>query len=153
MKKFNLKLNPEKCEFRRDKVTYVGHELSKAGVRPDPEKIRAVQEMKPPGNVKELMTFFLDFSNIWKNQIARNGLPKFLLTTDHSSAAKSSETLARHVTSSPHFPQANGQVERTIRTVKNLLRIKPKTHTKLCLIIAILPVILRKLACHLHRCS
>ena len=48
VKKFNLKLNPEKCEFRRDKVTYVGHELSKAGVRPDPEKIRAIQEMKPP---------------------------------------------------------------------------------------------------------
>ena len=59
MKKFNLKLNPEKFEFRSDKVTYmyVGHKLSKAGVRPDPEKIRAVQEMKPPGNVKALMIF------------------------------------------------------------------------------------------------
>ena len=33
------------------------HILSKAGVRPDPEKIRAVQEIKPLENVKELMTF------------------------------------------------------------------------------------------------
>lgn len=55
-----------------------------------------------------------------------------------------------HVTSSPHFPQANGQAERTVRKSRTCC-VKPKTHTKLCLIIAIL--ILRKLACHLHRCS
>jgi hypothetical protein len=57
VQKNNLKLNREMCEFRKDRVKYVGHELSSAGVKPDMEKVRAVQQMKPPNNKKELMTF------------------------------------------------------------------------------------------------
>jgi len=53
----NMKLSADKCEFKKDSVTYVGHVLSDKGVQPDKEKVRAVQEMCPPTNTKELMTF------------------------------------------------------------------------------------------------
>ncbi|KAL9953715.1 hypothetical protein ACROYT_G041171 [Oculina patagonica] len=53
----NLKLNPEKCHIRQEAVPYIGHVLTKDGLIADPEKIRAVQEMRQPQNAKELRTF------------------------------------------------------------------------------------------------
>ena len=44
----NLKFNAKKCKIKQEEVPYVGHVLSKDGLKPDPEKIRAVKEMKPP---------------------------------------------------------------------------------------------------------
>ena len=42
------------AKIKQAEVPYVGHILSKDGFKPDSEKIRAVKEMKPPENVKEL---------------------------------------------------------------------------------------------------
>jgi len=53
----NLKFNSKKCRIRQEEVPYVGHVLSKEGLKPDPEKIRAVQEMQPPENNNELKSF------------------------------------------------------------------------------------------------
>ena len=53
----NLKFNAKKCRIRQEEVPYVGHVLSKEGLKPDPEKIRAVQQMQPPQNTKELKSF------------------------------------------------------------------------------------------------
>ena len=53
----NLKFNAKKCKIKETEVPYVGHVLSKDGLKPDPGKIRAVKEMKPPENAKELKTF------------------------------------------------------------------------------------------------
>ena len=57
VKEVNLKLNPKKCQIRKEEIPYVGHLLTKDGLKPDPEKIRAVQEMTQPSNTKELKTF------------------------------------------------------------------------------------------------
>ena len=54
---YNLKLNKKKCQLRQDEVAYVGHVITKQGLKPDPEKIRAISKMKPPENLKELRTF------------------------------------------------------------------------------------------------
>ena len=51
-----MKLNRGKCEFRRNTISYVGHVLTGQGVKPDSEKVRAVKEMPPPPNIKELQT-------------------------------------------------------------------------------------------------
>ena len=40
----NLKLQPDKCEFLRKEVTYLGHKLTALGLRPDPEKVSAVKK-------------------------------------------------------------------------------------------------------------
>ncbi|XP_056016955.1 uncharacterized protein K02A2.6-like [Ostrea edulis] len=56
-REYNLKLSADKCEFRKQEITHVGHVLSSEGLKADPEKIRAVTEMIPPSNRKELRKF------------------------------------------------------------------------------------------------
>ena len=53
----NLKLNLDKCHIRKAEVSHIGHCITKEGLKPDPEKIRAVQEMQRPQNLKKLRTF------------------------------------------------------------------------------------------------
>lgn len=55
--KYNHKLSAEKCEFRKSELTYVGHRLTAKVVKPDPEKVRAVNNMLKPTCLKELQTF------------------------------------------------------------------------------------------------
>lgn len=55
--KNNLKLNKEKCLIRKTEVPYVGHLLTKDGVKPDPEKVKTVECMVTPKHKNELMTF------------------------------------------------------------------------------------------------
>ncbi len=57
-----MKLSKEKCVLRSNEVTYIGHLLTANGVKPDPEKVRAVNAMKTPETVAELQTF-LGFIN------------------------------------------------------------------------------------------
>ena len=42
-----LKFNPKKVKVRVPEVSYVGHLFSAEGLKPDPEKIRAINEMLP----------------------------------------------------------------------------------------------------------
>jgi len=43
LRTYKLKLQPEKCEFLRKEVSYLGHQITEAGVRPDPQKVAAIQ--------------------------------------------------------------------------------------------------------------
>ena len=47
-RKVGLKFNPKKVRLRVPKVSYVGHLYSTEGLKTDPEKIRAINEMPPP---------------------------------------------------------------------------------------------------------
>lgn len=49
-----LKLNREKCLLRQQQLHFLGHLIDRSGVRPDPEKVRAIRELSPPHNVQEL---------------------------------------------------------------------------------------------------
>lgn len=49
-----LKLNKLKCQFGVSELTYLGDKLSAAGVQPDPEKVKAVEDMPAPTNRTEL---------------------------------------------------------------------------------------------------
>ncbi|KAL0867440.1 hypothetical protein ABMA27_008227 [Loxostege sticticalis] len=54
----NLKLQPDKCEFLRKEVSYLGHVITDDGVKPNPEKTKAVQNFpqpKCPKDIKSLM--------------------------------------------------------------------------------------------------
>ena len=47
-----VKLNKEKFKLRMSEVPYVGHLLTKDGLKPDPSKIEAIQKMSRPSDVK-----------------------------------------------------------------------------------------------------
>ena len=47
-RELGLKFNPKKVKLRLPEVSYVGHLFSSEGLKPDPEKIRAINEMPPP---------------------------------------------------------------------------------------------------------
>ena len=50
-------LNKDKCEFAKTKILFLGHVIDHNGIRADPEKTAAIQEMIRPGNVTELRRF------------------------------------------------------------------------------------------------
>lgn len=56
-KERNVKLNPTKCHFRQNQVSYIGHVLTADGVKPDPKKVQAINEMESPTDKKGLQQF------------------------------------------------------------------------------------------------
>ncbi len=54
--KLGLRLNDSKCVYRKSEVCYFGHIISGEGIKPNPDKVRAIAELEPPKNVSELRT-------------------------------------------------------------------------------------------------
>ena len=50
-------LQPDKCEFFKKEVTYLGHIIREGGVKPDPRKIVAVKEFPTPTTVENVKQF------------------------------------------------------------------------------------------------
>ena len=50
-------LNPEKCEFAKSQVKFLGHVIDQEGIRADPDKTSAILQMAAPSNVTELRQF------------------------------------------------------------------------------------------------
>ena len=53
----NLTLNRQKCEFSVNRVKFLGQVIDHSVVHPDPEKVQAIQEMKPPEDVSGVRRF------------------------------------------------------------------------------------------------
>ena len=60
-----LKLKGSKCEFFQRQCSYLGHIVSDAGIRTDPDKIAVLKEWQRPTNVKELRSF-LGFAGYYR---------------------------------------------------------------------------------------
>ena len=55
-----MTLNPEKCEFSRNRVKFLGHVLDGTGIHPDPDKIQGIQgiaETATPKDVSDIRRF------------------------------------------------------------------------------------------------
>ena len=52
----NMKLNPGKCAFEVTVGKFLGFMVSQRGIKANSDKIRAIMEMKPPKNVKEVQS-------------------------------------------------------------------------------------------------
>ena len=49
-----LKLNKEKCNFRKTELTYFGYLVGKDGMKPNLERIKAITDLPAPENVPKL---------------------------------------------------------------------------------------------------
>ena len=51
-----MKLNPSKCVFEVTAGKFLGFMVSQRGIEVNPEKVRAIMELKPPRTVKEVQS-------------------------------------------------------------------------------------------------
>jgi hypothetical protein len=54
LREYDLFAKPEKCEFEKSSVKYLGFIISEEGVRMDPKKVEAVWDWEEPRNIKEV---------------------------------------------------------------------------------------------------
>lgn len=57
LREANLKVQLDKSHFFKKEVNYLGHIITPQGVKPNPEKIRAVKEFPIPKTSKEIKSF------------------------------------------------------------------------------------------------
>lgn len=77
LKEHKLTVSKEKCDFFKDELLYLGHIVSKNGVKVDPAKIAAVQQLSPPQDVSQLRSL-LGMTNYFRkfiNNYAQITLP------------------------------------------------------------------------------
>jgi len=63
-----LHLKPEKCQFHKQEVKYLGFIIGTNGIRMDPEKISCILDWQTPKNVTEVQCF-LGFANFYRRFI------------------------------------------------------------------------------------
>ena len=56
LRSYNMKLNPSKCMFGVTAGKFVGFMVSQRGIEVNPEKVRAIMELRPPRTVKEVQS-------------------------------------------------------------------------------------------------
>lgn len=57
LKKHNLKIQADKCSFLKQDTEFLGHILTKDGIKPNPDKIKVIQEIDIPKTEKQLKGF------------------------------------------------------------------------------------------------
>jgi hypothetical protein len=57
LRKYNLKLQPDKCEFLCKEVIFLGHKISELGVEPDACKIESIENFPKPNTARQLKSF------------------------------------------------------------------------------------------------
>ncbi|XP_064482871.1 uncharacterized protein K02A2.6-like [Ornithodoros turicata] len=72
LRNHGIKVNSDKCQFFRSKVTYLGHEIDKDGLRPTSDKLKAIREAPTPSNVTELKAFLYPCQTCARNRKKRN---------------------------------------------------------------------------------
>lgn len=57
LKSSNLKIQPDKSEFLRKEIAFLGHIVSTDGIKPNPAKIEAIQKFPIPRTKREIKSF------------------------------------------------------------------------------------------------
>jgi hypothetical protein len=70
LRKAKLTLNLLKCHFAEGKVEYLGHTVTREGVRPSEDKVKAIRSFIRPSTVKDVR-LFLGLSGYYRRYILR----------------------------------------------------------------------------------
>ena len=57
IKSSGFKLNREKCQISKSELNFFGHVIGKDGVKPNPERVKAIASLSPPNNITELRRY------------------------------------------------------------------------------------------------
>jgi hypothetical protein len=57
LREYNLQLEPDKCEFLKRELQYLGHIVTADGISPNPKKIQATVEFPTPETPKSVKSF------------------------------------------------------------------------------------------------
>ena len=68
LKKYNLKINPDKCNFLKTEVTYLGHLITNKGIKTDPKKYDTIKNFPKPISADETKRF-VAFCNYYRRFI------------------------------------------------------------------------------------
>ena len=121
--KSKLKLKAPKCKFAYNKVKYLGHIVSEAGVSPDPNKLHAILDYAPPKNAKQVKQilgsfnfyrkFIPNFSKYSKclTDLTRKNVP-FIWTDEcqRNFQILKEKLMTAPVTAFPRFTTENGEL-------------------------------------------
>ena len=53
----NLRINLAKCHFAKDKIEWLGHNITQTGITPLSNKTDAIGKLSAPSNLKKLRSF------------------------------------------------------------------------------------------------
>ena len=70
LRKYNLKINPQKCNFLKTEVTYLGHLITNEGIKTDPRKYDVIKKYPVPNTADEVKRF-VAFCNYYRRFIPR----------------------------------------------------------------------------------
>nr|XP_043637982.1 uncharacterized protein LOC122608983 [Erigeron canadensis] len=56
LRSIGMKLNPKKCHFGMKEGQFLGHIITKQGIRPDSKKVKEIKSMKSPRTLKEVQS-------------------------------------------------------------------------------------------------
>lgn len=116
LEKVNVCLNPKKCRIFEKNLIYLGHQVSSDGIQPDPNKLKAIDQMPVPKNKTEMKSFLglcgyyrkfiRNFSTIAfpLNQLTHDNI-KFIWTNGHQNAFNSlkQQLCAKPLLKHPNF--------------------------------------------------
>ena len=109
LRKVNIKLNPDKCVFGVPSGKLLGFLVSHCGIEANPDKIKAIEEMKPPRRLKDMQHLAACLAALGRviSRLGERALPFFKIMKRSSSfnwtpeAAAAFEDLKRYLTSPP----------------------------------------------------
>ena len=86
LRKYNLKLNPRKCDFGAKEVDYLGFKLGEFGIRPGDEKTQAIEQFPEPNTLRKVRQFYglCNFFRDFIPNFASVAAPLSKLTTKNS---------------------------------------------------------------------